>query len=90
MCGERWIEEKKSLQTHAWLQNGSLIIGITADQFTSEIKEPVIVTTKSSWHKQFKTDNHGLASLNQTNLNPIYDLEMDYKCVLEKYNSVFQ
>jgi hypothetical protein len=89
ICGERWIEQRKNMQTHAWLQKGSLIIDITADQFTGEITEPVIVTTKSAWHKQFRTNNHGLASLNQTNLNPKYDLETDYWYVLEKYNSVF-
>ena len=89
ICGERWIEQRKTMQTHAWLQIGSLIIDITADQFTSEIIEPVIVTSKSLWYKQFRTDNHGLASLNQTNLNPKYDLELDYWYVLEKYNSVF-
>jgi len=89
ICGERWIEKRKSIQTHAWLQKESLIIDITADQFVGEITEQVIVTTKSVWHKQFKIDNHGLASLNHAKLEPKFDLKADYWYVLEKYNSVF-
>lgn len=40
-------------QSHAWVQLGRFIIDITADQFSSEISEPVIVEKDSKWHKQF-------------------------------------
>jgi hypothetical protein len=90
ICGERWIEQRKSTQTHAWLQKKSLIIDITADQFAGEITDPVIITDNSIWHLQFKAYNKGLASIFHSNLNPKFDLEADYSYIIEKYNSVFQ
>jgi hypothetical protein len=38
--------------SHAWLQQGSLIVDITADQF-GDVGEQVIVTTWSPWHIGF-------------------------------------
>lgn len=35
--------------SHAWLQRGSLVVDITADQF-DEVGEPVIVRDGSPWH----------------------------------------
>lgn len=35
--------------SHAWLQRGSLVVDVTADQF-DEIREPVIVCEGSPWH----------------------------------------
>lgn len=35
--------------SHAWLQRGSLVVDITADQF-NEVVEPVIVRDGSPWH----------------------------------------
>jgi len=49
-----------SLHSHAWVQRGPLIVDITADQFP-EIKEAVIVTTTSTWHRTFELENQGLA-----------------------------
>lgn len=38
--------------SHAWLQQGSVIVDITADQF-GDVDEKVIVTTWSPWHIGF-------------------------------------
>ncbi len=47
MLGER---EKRS---HAWLQQGNLIVDMTADQFQDQPRQ-VIVTPESKWHLDFK------------------------------------
>ena len=39
-------------RSHAWLQSGSLIVDITADQFEDQ-DVPVIVTRDNSWHSTF-------------------------------------
>jgi hypothetical protein len=36
--------------THVWLERDGMIIDITADQFSEEISDPVVVTTDRSWH----------------------------------------
>lgn len=41
--------------SHAWLQRGSLIVDITADQF-DEVHEPIVVSTDSLWHGSFTTE----------------------------------
>jgi hypothetical protein len=46
--------------SHAWLQKGTLLIDITADQFP-EINEKVIVSLDSEWHKQFSCSVSRLA-----------------------------
>ena len=38
--------------SHAWLQQGTLIVDITADQF-AEIDEPILITTNPVWHDGF-------------------------------------
>lgn len=40
-------------RSHAWIEQNSLIIDITADQFP-EIDGPVIVTNESPWHASFE------------------------------------
>lgn len=46
--------------SHAWIQRGSLIVDITADQFW-EISESVIVTDSSPWHQMFEIEICGPA-----------------------------
>lgn len=36
--------------THVWLDRDGVIVDITADQFSEEISDPVLVTTDRSWH----------------------------------------
>jgi len=42
----------KGWGSHFWLEHGTTIIDITADQF-DDITSPVIVTTNRDWHDQF-------------------------------------
>lgn len=45
-------------RSHAWLQSGSVIVDITADQF-EDFDDPVFVSDRSSWHEEFAgTDQH--------------------------------
>lgn len=39
--------------SHSWMQQGDLIVDITADQFP-DVAEPVIVARQSSWHAKFR------------------------------------
>jgi hypothetical protein len=60
-------------QSHAWLEIGSVIVDITADQFLenpvgsvrapSSIRAGVIVTTTRAWHKQFREQNRHPADI---------------------------
>jgi hypothetical protein len=54
VCGIRCRYRKE--QEHAWLQQGEIIIDVTADQF-SEIHESVIVTTDHLWYDAFRIRN---------------------------------
>jgi hypothetical protein len=36
--------------THVWLERDGVIVDITADQFSGEISDPVLVTTDRTWH----------------------------------------
>jgi hypothetical protein len=47
VTGER---PANSGRTHVWLERDGVIVDITADQFTGEISERVMVTTDRSWH----------------------------------------
>ncbi len=45
-------------KSHAWLQSGSVIVDITADQF-EDFDDPVFVSDRSPWHDCFAgTDQH--------------------------------
>lgn len=54
VCGERGSKADDSWTTHAWLQRGSLIVDLTADQFP-DAPTGVIVAEPSLWHRQFAT-----------------------------------
>jgi hypothetical protein len=45
-------------KSHAWLQAGTVIVDITADQF-EDFDDPVFVSDRSSWHEGFAgSDQH--------------------------------
>jgi len=46
--------------SHAWLQQGDLIVDITADQFP-DVADPVIVTRQSDWHNKFQGEAQHVA-----------------------------
>ncbi len=39
--------------THAWLQQGDLVVDITADQFIN-VRDKVIVSSSSGWHRSIE------------------------------------
>jgi hypothetical protein len=45
-------QREPDLFSHALVEQGGLIVDITADQF-DDVSEPVIVTRDRSWHGQF-------------------------------------
>lgn len=55
VCGTRGDHADRTWHTHAWLQNGKLVIDITADQFY-DMPHAIIVDANSTWHGQFRTD----------------------------------
>lgn len=56
--GERGLAINDTWNTHAWLCGDGVIVDITADQF-EDVDEPVIVTRKSKWHEEFRTESGG-------------------------------
>lgn len=53
--GARGEHADGTWHTHAWLQQGKLVIDITADQF-SDMPHAIIVAAHSKWHEQFRAD----------------------------------
>lgn len=68
ILGERGFQTENSYMSHAWLQNGQLIIDITADQFP-EVIESVIVCENSSWHRTFDAESLGCSDFRKLNGN---------------------
>jgi hypothetical protein len=64
--------------SHAWLEQGGLIVDITADQFP-EVSDRVIVTRDDEWHRRFHVSNRGVADFRRygpetaTQLGAVYD-----------------
>ena len=55
ICGERGTHDDGTWTSHAWLQRGTLIVDITADQFVDG-PASVIVAHNSEWHKTFRIE----------------------------------
>ena len=49
------------VETHGWLEQGDIVVDITADQFTNEAIESVVVSRHSEWHLSFAQQNKGSA-----------------------------
>ncbi|WCL50819.1 hypothetical protein [Leptospira sp. GIMC2001] len=71
--------------SHAWLQQGELIVDITADQF-EEIEQKVIVTKDSTWHQNLKGKRQELADLNIYKGYAFNVLVNDYNLILDRMN----
>ena len=50
-----YVLGKREEHSHAWLQQGEIIIDITADQFP-EVDHAVIVTATPTWHDGFASE----------------------------------
>lgn len=53
VLGEAGAHDDDTWHSHAWLQQGDLIVDITADQF-ADFDYPVVVTTDSQWHRKYR------------------------------------
>ena len=85
-CGEfQYVLGKKNRQTHAWLEQGSVIADITADQFENQ-NSPIIVTTNHLWHSQFSGEIQNVANYEKYDPNTAYMLETDYYRIIDNIN----
>jgi hypothetical protein len=67
--------------SHAWLQQGDLVIDITADQFP-EIDRPVIVERGSAWHAQLEGETEHEGDYRVYDETTVAVLDIAYRRVL--------
>ena len=70
-------------QDHAWLQQGSIIVDITADQF-HENKLKVIFSEDDVWYRQYEEDLRHVADYGKYDARTVGTLDECYNFVLEK------
>lgn len=56
VSGQRLNERTNDLELHHWLEQDSVIVDITADQFPDSRDELIIVTTDNKWHNTFSIE----------------------------------
>lgn len=62
-CGAfNYVLGERCEHSHAWLQQGELVVDITADQF-EDVPGPVIVEHGSAWHVAFAGERRHVANL---------------------------
>jgi hypothetical protein len=49
--------------THSWLEQDTVLVDLTADQFDGEDQPAILVTTDRTWHSQFREDRRDSARL---------------------------
>jgi hypothetical protein len=69
--------------THAWLEQGSVIVDITADQFP-EGTLPVIVSTASPWHEQFERESLNEADFRLYDHHTVSVFSRAYHAILDR------
>lgn len=82
--------EKKAWETHAWIEQDSLIIDITADQFPEKKNDAVIVTKESSWHDSFSNRRVRIANLDAFEGPSMRKLREYYKSIKQTVELLFQ
>lgn len=85
VCGERSKGKNGGFQSHAWLEQGSTIIDITADQF-SDIHSPVVVTTNHTWYDQFDKKIDHPANISEYDVHTVSVLEAAYDEIKKHLN----
>lgn len=81
MLGDYGSHEDDTWSSHAWLQNGDLVVDITADQFP-EISEKVIVSRDSSWHRALKGNAENVANFRIYDQNTVANFQRIYSKVV--------
>ncbi|MCM2357045.1 MAG: hypothetical protein NDI77_02770 [Geobacteraceae bacterium] len=69
--------------SHAWLQQESLIIDITADQFEDQ-KATVIVTEDHSWHSLFNGEIQNIADFEIYDPYTVSELRRAYNAIMRE------
>ena len=72
--------------SHAWLQNGSIIIDITADQFDDQ-DLPVIVSRDHTWHLSFNGEIEYVADFNIFDCRTSISYKRMYNLITAKINT---
>lgn len=82
-CGRfNYILGNRQGSSHAWLEQGKVIVDITADQFNDN-NQPVIVTVEHNWHDQFCGEIDSVADFDKYNEQFRINAWHVYKKVLE-------
>lgn len=75
--------------THVWLERDGVIIDITADQFSEEISDPVLVTTDRSWHDTWPEQREYDLDEVSGNLEcALYEAIVDHPALRIRYQSL--
>ncbi len=83
VCAEFGNMSDNNWGTHAWLEQGDLVIDITADQFDF-ISEKIIVCNNSYWHKSLDETIRHLADYRVNAIN----LGSEYKKITKEINEL--
>lgn len=82
MLGDYGSREDNSWSSHAWIQSNSLVVDITADQF-SEVDVKIIVSTTSFWHRLLKGKAQHKADIEIYDQATKLKLKKMYKTILD-------
>jgi hypothetical protein len=83
----RYIEgEREDGKGHAWLEQGGMLIDITADQF-DEVSEPVYLGPLNSWYQQFWVKNEHTAGFRELDAKAAAELSVVYSKVRAELNT---
>lgn len=82
-CGYfQYVLGNRNSYSHAWLQQGNIIVDITADQFYNQ-NIPVIVTRDHYWHSFFYGAIKHIADFEMYDDSTVSILQNDYKTIVE-------
>lgn len=86
VCGERPSLDPSKTSSHAWLERGSLIIDITADQFPDS-PAPIVVSLNSQWHATFEREHIEPSDFRESLGPALYPLLSLYSRVARQLNA---
>lgn len=78
-----YILGKRNGSSHAWLEQGDVVVDITADQFT-DMPHPAFVECGSKWHASFCGEIQNVADFDSYDERTIATLRPAYHAILKK------
>ncbi|MHB0704089.1 hypothetical protein ACX4MT_00015 [Roseomonas mucosa] len=72
--------------SHAWLQNNTVIVDITGDQFP-DMKHSIFVSTSSRWHEEFNGEILHVADFELYDPHTRHYLKSAYHLILDAINA---